>query len=118
MTINKRTKGNYHVRNDSKVVLSLAEHQHNCTYSLGYKLTLQRESDNHVICHPAEANDAANLALAGRVILYDISLSFPHHTPNMSNQKLMLRHFVTRTATELTYIERSSYTKDATSENT
>ena len=84
---------------------------------MGYKLTFQINSDNHVISHPAGANDAANLALAGRVILDDISLYVPHYTPNVSNQYLLMRHIVSIAATELSYSKRLSYMKDVTTEN-
>ena len=49
ITNNKKTKGNYHVRIYLKDVFGFAEHQDNCTYGLGDKLTLQRNSDNHVL---------------------------------------------------------------------
>ena len=117
LTNNKQTKGNYHVRIHLKIVFGSAEHHDNCTYGLGYKLTLQRKSDNHVLSDPAQANDAANLALARRVIIDDISLCVPHYTPSISNQKLMLGHIVSKTPTELTYSKRSSYMKDVTTEN-
>ena len=83
---------------------------------MGYKLTLQRNSDNHVLSHPAQANDAANLALAGRFIIEDICWYVPHYTPSISNRKLMLEHIVSKTPTELSYIKRSSYMKDVTTE--
>ena len=76
LTHNKTTKGNCHVRIYSKDIFGFAEHQDKCTYGLCYKLTLQRNSDNHVLSDPARANDAANLALAGRVIINDISCMF------------------------------------------
>ena len=84
---------------------------------MGYKLTLQRNSDNHVICHPAQANDVAYLAVAGRVIIDDISCYVPHYTPSITNQKLMLEHIVTKASTELSCIKRSSYMKYVTTEN-
>ena len=89
---NKTTKGNYHVRIYLKNIFGYAEDQYNCTFGLGYKLTLQRNSDNHVLSHPAGADDAANRALAGRVIINDISWYVPHYTPSVKNQKLMLEH--------------------------
>ena len=84
---------------------------------MGYKSTLQRNSDNHVLSHPTQANDAANLALAGRVIVDVISWYVPHYTPSISNQKLMSSNFAFKTPTELSYIKRSSYMKDVTTEN-
>ena len=90
LTNKKTTKGHYHVRIFLKDVLSFAKHQDKRTCCLGYKLKLQTNSDNLVISHPAAANDAANLALAGSVILDDINLCVPHYTPKISYQKLLL----------------------------
>ena len=73
-----------------KDFFGFAEHQDKCTYELGYISTIQRVSDNHVLSHPAGDNDAANMALAGRVIIDDISLYVPHYFPNWSNRKLLL----------------------------
>ena len=84
---------------------------------MGYKLTIQRTSDNYVIIHQAQTNDAANIALAGRVTIDDISWYVPYYTPSISNQKLMLSNFASKTPTELTYVKRSSLMKDVTSEN-
>ena len=78
MTNIEKTKGNYHVRIYLKDVLGFAEHHDRCSNGLGYKLTLQRNSDNQILSHLAGANDAANLALVGRVIKDDISLYVPH----------------------------------------
>ena len=108
LTNDKTNKGYYHGRNFLKDVFGLAEYRDNCTFVFGYKLKIQRNSDNHVLSHPAAANDAAKLALAGRGIIDDISLHVPHYTSNISNQNLMLRHIVSRAATELSYIKRSS----------
>ena len=82
-----------------------------------YKSTLQRNSDNHVLSYPAQSNDAAKVALAGRVTIDVISWYVPHYTSSISNQKLMLGHIVSKAPTELSYIERSSYMKDVTTEN-
>ena len=86
-------------------------------YGLGYKLTLQRKKDNHILSHSTGANDAANLALAGRVFIDDIVFYVPLYTPNLSNRKIMLGHIVSETATESSYINGSSYMKDVTTEN-
>ena len=118
LTINKSTKGSSHFRIFLKDVFVLAEDQDNCTYGVGYELTSQINSDNHVLSHPVQqANDAANLLLAGRVIIEDLSWYDPHYTPNISNQKLMLGHIVSKAPTELSSSKRSSYIKDVTTEN-
>ena len=84
---------------------------------MGYKIILQRSSDNQAIGHPAQASVATNLSLAGRVIKEDLSWYVPHYTPNISNQNLMLGHIVSNAATELSFIKRSSYMKDVTTKN-
>ena len=117
LTNNKSTKGNCHVRIYLKDVFGFAEHQDNCTYGLGYNLTLQRNSDNHVLSHRAAATNANNLALTGRIIIEDLSWYVPHYTPSVSNQKLMLGHIVSKAATELSYFKRSSCMNDVTTEN-
>ena len=62
MTDNKTTTGNYHDKIYLKDVFGFAELQESCTYGIGYKLTLQRKSDNHVLSLRAAANDAVDLA--------------------------------------------------------
>ena len=47
----------------------------------------------------------------------DISWCVPHFTPSISSQKIMLGHFVSETATALSFIKRSSYRNDVTTEN-
>ena len=64
----------------------------------------------------AGANDATNLALAGRAVIDDIRWYVPLYIPSISIQKIKLGHIASRTATELSFIERSSHTKDETTE--
>ena len=94
-----------------------AKHQDNCTYGLRYNLTIYRNIGIHVLGHPTQANDAAIVALAGRVIIEDLSRYVPHYTPSMGNQKLLAEHIVSKTPAELSFIKRSSYRKDVTTEN-
>ena len=117
LTDNKTTKGNYHVRTFLKDNFGFAEHQDNCTCGLGYKLTLQKNNDNHELSYPAQANDAINLALAGRVIIKDLSWYVVHYTRSISNQKFLWDYITSKDPTELAYIKRSSYMKDVTTEN-
>ena len=117
MNNNETTKCSYHFRIFLKDIFGFAKHLGNCSYGLGYRLTLQRPRDNHVLSHLRGATDAANLALAGRVIIDDIIFCVPHHAPNTSNQNLMLGHIESKAATELSYIKRSSDMKDVTTGN-
>ena len=114
---NKTTKGTYHVRIYLKDIFGFAGHQDNCTYGLGYKLKLQRNSDKHALSHRAGATNSDNLALAGRVIIGDIGLYVPHYTPSISNEKIMLGHIVSEAATEMSYINKSSYVRNLTTGN-
>ena len=80
-------------------------------------LVLQRNNVNHVLIHWAGAKNADNLALAGKVIIQDLSWYIPHYTPNISNQKLMLGHIVSKAPNEISFNKRSSFVKDVTTEN-
>ena len=73
LTNNKTTKGNYHVWIFLKDVFGFAEHQENATYGSGYKLTIQRNSDNHVWIIAARADDGTNRALAWKFLTEDVS---------------------------------------------
>ena len=69
----KNFNRNYHVRIFLEGVFGFAEQQENAIYGFGYELTLHRKNDNHVLSYPTGSNGAANLALAGRVIIDVIS---------------------------------------------
>ena len=90
-----------------------AEHHENSTYCLGYKLTIQRNSDSNVLSHRA-GTEAANFPLARLVIQEDTSWYVPQKTLKSSQQKSKLEHFVYRSATQLKYIKISLSTKNMT----
>ena len=64
----------------------------------------------------AWATNAGTLALAGGVLIEDLSWYVPHYTPLIPNQKLMLGHIVSKAPAKLSYIKRSSYMKVVTTE--
>ena len=101
MTNKKTTEGICHVRSYLKDKFGFADHQDNCTYGLFHILTLQRNMVKLLLGHRVGANSAHNPVLAGRVIVEDKSLYAPRYTPNLSDQKIMLGHIVSRAATEL-----------------
>ena len=70
-----------------------------------------------MLSHPAGADDAADIALAGRDITEDKNWFVPHNTANFSNQNLLFLYIVARAATELSYFRTSPYMKDVTTEN-
>ena len=83
---------------------------------MGCNLTLQRNSDKHILGHRAGTN-AGNLALVGRFLIEDLSWYVPNYTPSISIKKIIFRHFVSKAPKELTYIRKSSHMKDVTTEN-
>ena len=80
-------------------------------------MTLQRNSDNHILSHLA-GTAAGILVLARTVIINDLGWYTPHYTSSISNQKLKLEHIISKTATEASYTKRSSYMKDVTTDKT
>ena len=68
-------------------LLDSAEHQEKATYGLGYNLSLQRSSDNHVSSHRTRTV-AKNFALARGIVLKDNSWYILQFTPiiGQSNQ--------------------------------
>ena len=98
MASNKKTKRNYPIRNSLKCVSGFAEQQEKAKLGLGEKLSLETSKDNHVLSHVA-GNHAANLALARRVTINDVSWFVPLCTPNTLQQKIFLEHIVARIAT-------------------
>ena len=101
LTSNKSTQRNYPVRICLKDIFGFAGHQHNCSYGLVYKRTLQKSSDIHVLSHRAGADGSAKFALAGRVLIEDKSLYIPQYTPNISNQNFFWEKKVYKAATEV-----------------
>ena len=114
--MNKTTEVNYHVRIYLKDIFGFASNQDACTYGLGYKLTLQRKSDNNTLSHRA-GTKAESLVLAGRFNIEDLSWYIPNFTPSMSNQHLTLAHIVSKAPTDLSFVKRPTYMKDVTTEN-
>ena len=86
---NKRTRGNFQVRSYLKDVFGFAEHQENAIYGLGYKLTLQRNSDKDVLGHRPGAT-AADRRFSSEAIrinrISDIRWYIPPYTPNDYNK--------------------------------
>ena len=85
---------------------------------MGYKFTLRRVSENRVLGHLAQDIDAAIVALARRVVIEDLSWYVPQYTPSISNQNLMLKQVVSKTPTQLSFMKRSAYMIDKSTENT
>ena len=94
LTNSSTRKGNNHVRTYLKDVSRLAERQEIIAYGLVYELTLEIKSDSHASSH-ADGTDVETISLAGKVSIKDSNW-----------YKLMLEQFVSRAATDVTYIKR------------
>ena len=110
MTNNKSMKGKYHVRIMLKDVFGFAEHQEKATFGLGYKLTPTRNKDEAVIDKVAGIADA-------RIKIHHIHWCVPHYTPSIQQQSILSKQILSRTPTELRYVERSVFMKEVKNQN-
>ena len=110
LVLNKNIQGKYHLEILLKDVFGFAECQEKATYGLGYKLTLTRNKDDAVI-------DKANGIADARIKIDHIHWYVPHYTPSMTQQGIMSKQILNKTATELRYIERSVFMKQVNNQN-
>ena len=110
MTNNKNVKGKFHLRIMLKDVFGFAEHQEKATYGLGYKLTLTRIKDAAVIDKVAGIADA-------RIKIDHIHWYVPHYTPSIQHQSILSEQILSKTPTELRYVERSVFMKEVNNQN-
>ena len=110
LSSNKNIEGRYHLRFMLKDVFVFAKLQEKATYGLGYKLTLTRNKDEAVIDKDACIADA-------RIKMDHIHWYVPHYTPSNQHQGILSKQFLSKTPTELRYIERSVSMKEVNNEN-
>ena len=110
LALNKNIKGKYHVKIMLKDVFGFAEHQEKATYGLGYKLTLTRNKDDAVI-------DKAGGIAEARIRIDHIHLYVSHYTPSIQQQSILSKQFLSKTPTELRYVERSVFMKEVNNQN-
>ena len=110
LALNKNIKGKYHVKIMLKDVFGFAEHQEKATYGLGYKLTLTRNKDDAVI------DKAGGIADAG-IRIDHIHWYIPHYTPSIQQQSTLSKQTLSKTTTELRYVERSVFIKEVNNQN-
>ena len=107
---NKNIKGKYHVKIMLKDVFGFAEHHEKATYGLGYKLTLTRNKDDAVI-------DKAGGIADARIRIDHIHWYVPHYTPSIQQQSTLSKQILSKTPTELRYVERSVFLKELNNQN-
>ena len=93
LTNNKTQKGKYHVRIYLKDVFAFADYQEKCTYGLGYKLQLTRNSDNSLLSKGNAIDNAKTKINA-------IDWYVPHYTPSMQQQSILSKQIINKTPTK------------------
>ena len=102
LALNKNIKGKYHLKILLKDIFGFAEHQEKATYGLGYKLTLTRNKDDAVV-------DKADGIADARIRIDHIHWYVPHYTPSIQQQSTLSKQILSKTPTELRYVERSVF---------
>ena len=110
LALNKNIKGKYHLKIMLKDVFGFAECQEKDSYGLGYKLTLTRNKDDAVI-------DKANGLADARIKIDHIHWYVPHYTPSTQQQSTLSKQILSKTPTELRYVERSVFMKQVNNQN-
>ena len=110
LALNKNLKGKYHIKIMLKDVFGFAEHPERATYGLGYKLTLTRNKDDAVI-------DKANAIADARIRIDHIHWFVPHYTTSIQQQSTLSKQILSKTPTELRYVERSVFMKEVNNQN-
>ena len=110
LALNKNIKGKYHVKFMLKDVFGFAEHQEKATYGLGHKITLTRNKDDAVI-------DKADCIADAKIRIDHIHWYVPHYTPSIQQQSTLSKQILSKTPTELRYVERSVFMKEVNNQN-
>ena len=102
MTNYKNMNGKYLLTNMLKCVFGFSDNQDKATYGLGYNLTLTREKNDTVLNKVEAIADA-------RFKFEHIHWYVPHYTPCTPQQGILSKKNLSKTPTELRYIERSVF---------
>ena len=110
LTSNKKVKDKYHARILLKDVFGFVECMEKATYGLGYKLTPTRKKDDAVI-------DKTMGLAAARIQIHHIHWFVPQYTPSIQQQGNLSKQILSKTHTELQYVERSVFKKEINNQN-
>ena len=107
---NNNIKGKYHLRIMLKHVFAFAQHQNKASFGLCYKLTLTRNSVNSVLNQDNKISNA-------EIKINALEWYVPHYTPSIPHQAILCRQILSKTPTELQYVERSVFMKEVNTQN-
>ena len=110
LTNNKNIKGKYQTRIYLKNIFGYAEHQEKCTYGLGYRLLLTRNTDN------AALNKDTGLTNA-KVKIKSLDWYVPHYTANLEEYTKLMTQINKKTPTLMHYVGRSVFMKEVNTQN-
>ena len=110
LALNKKIKGKNHVKIMLEDVFGYAEHQEKATYGLGYKLTLTRNKDDAV-------TNKSNAIADATIKIDHIHWYVPHYTPSIQQQSTLSKQILSKTPTQLKYVERSVFLKEVNNQN-
>ena len=101
----KNIEGKYHLRIMLKDVSGFAEYQEKATSGLGFRLTLTINTD-YAVLNKANAIDDA------KIKNNSIGWNVPHYTPGIQQQAILTKQILSKSPTELQYIERSFFIEE------
>ena len=93
-----------------KHIFGVAEYQKNCTFGLGYKMTITRNEDDAVL-------DKTPVIAGARIKIDLIQWCVPHYTPSIPQQVILSKQILSKTPTEIRYFERSVFIKEVNNQN-
>ena len=93
-----------------KDVFGFAECQEKATYGLGYKLTCTRKKDNAAI-------DKAVGSADSRIKIDHNHWYVPHYTLSIQRESIFPNQILSKTLTELRYVEQSVFMKEVKNQN-
>ena len=77
-----------------------------------FKLSSKRKNNTNVVVHGLRDAHASD------VFIRDFTLFLPHYTPNCHQQTLVGQHVISRSPTQISYIERDVSLKNVDAQNT
>ena len=110
LTNNKNIKGKYHIGIYLKDIFGSAESCEKGTYGLGYISILTRNTDNAVL----NKHNTVNIA---KFKINSFEWYVPQYTPRISHNTKISNQFLSKTPTELRYVERSVFMKEVNTQN-